>query len=83
MKTLKHAEHMVSYLAGTKDYGVKLKYTKKGRSVLDMRMPVDVEDQDDHLLEVITDADYAGHKADRKSVSCCLFFRRGTSSSHA
>ena len=46
-------------------------------------MPEDVEDQDDHLLEVITDADYAGHKADRKSVSCCLFFRRGTSSSHA
>ena len=40
-------------------------------------MPEDVEDQDDHLLEIITDADYAGYKADRKRVSCCLFFMDG------
>ena len=77
VQSLKHAEHMVSYLAGTRDYGVKLKYTKKGQSVLDNRMPRELEEHNDHLLEIITDADYAGHKADRKSVSCCLCFMDG------
>ena len=76
-QSLKHAEHMVSYLAGTSDFGVKLKFTKKGRSLLDRRLPGEVESQEHHLLEIITDADYAGNKVDRKSVSCTHCFMDG------
>ena len=49
--------HLASYLFNTMDYGIKI---KKGKSVLDMRSIEDVEEKPDHMLEIVTDADYAG-----------------------
>ena len=56
---VKHVVHPASYLHGTAKYGIGLKRTKKGRSILDTRELEDIEDQGTHLLQVVTDADFA------------------------
>ena len=66
---VKHVVHLASYLHGTAKYGIMLKRTKKSKSILDTRELEDIEDQDTHLLEVVTDADLAGCRRTRKSLS--------------
>lgn len=55
-----------SYLYGTIDFGVRLQKREKGRSVLDPEEDVEVDPDDFHLLEVVTDSDDAGSREDRK-----------------
>ena len=58
-------------------YGLKLSIQKRGKTVLDRRSAEDLEDDETHLLEVVTDADYAGCKNTRKSISCHRIFLDG------
>ena len=50
--------------------GVRIGTRSKGKSVMDVKDEGedDVED-DEHVLEVITDADYAGDRNERKSTT--------------
>ena len=50
--------HLASYLFNTMDYGIKIFDSKKGKSVLE-------EEKPDHMLEIVTDADYAGNQQTR------------------
>ena len=54
----KCAFHVCSYMPG-----------KNGQSVMDVREGDEVEAKEEHLIEVITDADYAGNRRDRKSAA--------------
>ena len=73
----KHVTHLTSYLNGTANYGIKLRRTKKGMSILDRRDIDEIESQDYHLIEVTTDADLAGCKSSRKSLTCFHIFLDG------
>ena len=68
-QALKNAWHLCSYLQGTIDYGVRLSRREKGRSVLDTREEEEINNGPAHLVEVLTDADYAGNRDDRKSTT--------------
>ena len=68
-QALKNAWHLCSYLQGTIDYGVRLSRREKGRSVLDTREDEEINSSPAHLVEVLTDADYAGNRDDRKSTT--------------
>eukprot|EP00913_Durusdinium_trenchii_P019597 g18422.t1 len=74
---VKHVTHLTSYLNGTANYGIKLRRTKKGMSILDRRDIEEIEAQEHHLVEVITDADLAGCKNSRKSLTCFHIFLDG------
>ena len=76
-QAMKHAWHVCSYLFGTGGFGVRIDSKSRGQSVMDMRCSVDVEPQDQHLVEVVTDADYAGNQHDRKSTSSFQIFIDG------
>ena len=65
----KTAWHVRSYLQGTEGFGIRLSARAKGQSVMDTREIEEVEDKQMHLLEIVTDADYAGDKNDRKSAT--------------
>ena len=74
---MKNAERVVSYLFGTAGYGVMMDSRKRGQSVMDVREEEEAIEQPQRLLEVITDADYAGNKNDRKSTSSFQIFMDG------
>ena len=74
---MKNAERVVSYLFGTAGYGVMMDSRKRGQSVMDVREEDEAIEQPQHLLEVITDADYAGNKNDRKSTGSFQIFIDG------
>ena len=74
---MKNAEHVVSYLFGAAGYGVMMDSRKRGQSVMDVREEEEAIEHSQHLLEVITDADYAGNKNDRKSTSSFQIFMDG------
>ena len=76
-QAMKHAWHVCSYLFGAGGFGVRIDSKSRGQSVMDMRCSVDVEPQDQHLVEVVTDADYAGNQHDRKSTSSFQIFIDG------
>ena len=76
-QSMENAWHICSYMFGTGGYGVRIDLRAKGQSVLDMREAEEVEDQEEHLLEVVTDADYAGNKNDRKSTTSFQIFLDG------
>ena len=69
--------HLASYLFNTMDYGIKIFDSKKGKSVLDMRSVEDVEEKTDHMLEIVTDADYAGNQETRKSTTSYQIYMDG------
>ena len=71
--SLIHLSHLIGYLKGTSEYGLKIRKSQKGKSILDMRDIEMVEPRDEHLLEIVTDADYAGCKKTRKSVSYQIY----------
>ena len=69
------AWHVASYLVGTCLWGILIAKSAKGQSVLDCREVEEIENEGQrNLLEVITDADYAGNKDDRKSTSSFQVF---------
>ena len=72
-----HVQQMASYLMGTMKYGIKIRFTKRGKSVLDRRSPEEVEHKEHHLLEVITDADHGGCKESRKSLTSYQMYLDG------
>ena len=73
------AWHVASYLMGTCLWGILIAKSSKGQSVLDVREKDEVETENErHLLEVITDADYAGNKDDRKSTTSFQVFLDGS-----
>ena len=76
-QAMKHAWHVCSYLFGTGGYGVRIDSKSRGQSVMDMRCSVDVEPLEQHLIEVVTDADYAGNQHDQKSTSSFQIFMDG------
>lgn len=71
----KTARHVCSYLQGTEGFGARLR--AKGQFVMDLREAEEVEDKQKHLLEIVTDADYAGNKDDRKSAKSFQVFLDG------
>ena len=74
---LKNAWHTCSYLFGTSGYGVRLEERKRGQSMMDFRESEEVEDAEEHLVEIVTDSDHAGNKNDRKSTSSMQVFIDG------
>ena len=74
---MKHAWRVCSYLFGAGGYGVRIDSKRRGQSVMDMRCSVDVEPLEQRLIEVVTDADYAGNQHDRKSTSSFQIFIDG------
>ena len=73
----KNAEHVVSYLFGTSGYGVMMDSRKRGQSVMDVRPEEEAIEAAEHLIEAVTDADYAGNKNDRRSTSSFQIFVDG------
>ena len=74
---MKNAEHVVSYLFGTSGYGVMMDSRKRGQSVMDVRPEEEATEATEHLIEVVTDADDAGNKNDRRSTSSFQIFVDG------
>ena len=72
----KNAWHVCSYLQGTMGFGVRIGLRKKGQSVMDVREEDGVEEKKP-LIEVVTDADYAGNKNDRRSTTSFQIFIDG------
>ena len=64
-------QHVSSYLLGTMDKGLLLEHGQRGKSVLNTNEDIYEWSVDDsnHLLEVMCDADYAGQRDTRRSVS--------------
>ena len=50
-------------------HGIKMKFTKKSKSVLDLRDVEDMQEKNTHVLEVITDVDHGGYRESRKSLT--------------
>ena len=73
----KCAFHVCSYMQGTMGFGVRIGNRQKGQSVMDVREGDEVEAKGEHLIEVITDADYAGNRNDRKSTTSFQIFIDG------
>ena len=73
----KTAWHVCSYLQGTEGFGIRLSARAKGQSVMDTREAEEVEEKQMRLLEIVTDADYAGNKNDRKSTTSFQVFLDG------
>ena len=73
----KNARHVCSYLQGTMGFGVRIGMRKKGQSVMDVREEDETEEKERHLIEVVTDADYAGNKNDRRSTTSFQIFIDG------
>ncbi|CAJ1424319.1 unnamed protein product, partial [Effrenium voratum] len=73
----RHAEHLASYLVATEFYGLLIKSSRCGKPMLDMREMQDVEVKKVHLLEVVTDSDYAGDQNSRKSITSFQVFLDG------
>ena len=66
----KAVKHVCRYLQGTAYDGLKMDEVQKGRSMLNVNGSAGDEDEkEEHLMEVICDADYAGNKATRKSLN--------------
>ena len=76
-QTWKNAWHVCSYLQGTLGFGVRIGLRKKGQSVMDVRDQEEVDEKEKHLIEVVTDADYAGNKNDRRSTTSFQIFIDG------
>ena len=62
----RHAEHLASYFVGTAFYGLLIKSSRCGKSMLDMREMQEIEVKKVHLMEVVTDSDYAGDQNSRE-----------------
>ena len=73
----KNAWHVCSYLHATMGFGVRIGLRKKGQSVMDVREEDETEEKENHLIEVVTDADYAGNKNDRRSAASFQIFIDG------
>ena len=78
----KELEHLALYLKGTYDYNVAYTRTTPGKSALRKSEPgeepqVPQPEEQEHLLEVFSDSDWAGDKQTRKSVSCAMFYLDG------
>ena len=71
------AWHVCSYLQHTEGYGVRVSARAKGQSVMNVKDSDEVEDKDQHLLEVVTDADYAGDRNDHRSTTSFQVFIDG------
>ena len=76
-QALRNAWHACSYLFGAGGYGVRLEERKKGQSMTDFREGAEVEEADQHLLEIVTDSDHAGNKNDRKSTTSMQLYLDG------
>ena len=73
----RNAWHVCSYLQGTMGFGVRIGLRKRGQSVMDVRDEEEVDERERHLIEVVTDADYAGNKNDRRSTTSFQIFIDG------
>ena len=79
----KELEHLALYLKGTSDYSIAYKKTKAGTSALKHNTEKPEEEQqadtqeEEHLLGVFSDSDWAGDKQSRKLVSCAMFYLDG------
>ena len=69
----RHAEHLV----GTEFYGLLIKSSRCGKSILDMGEMQEIEVKKVHLMEVVTDSDHAGDQNSRKSITSFQVFLDG------
>ena len=73
-------QHVSSYLLGTMNEGILFEHGAKGRCVLNTDDNIyewDIDQESKSILEVICDADYAGQRDSRKSVSSVQIFLNG------
>ena len=64
-------------LVGTEFYGLLIKSSRCGKSMLDMREMQEIEVKKVHVMEVVTDSDYAGDQNSRKSITSFQVFLDG------
>ena len=77
-KAWKAVQHVCMYLAGTRNEGILLKKSVKGTSVLNVEGVVKNEnDMRHHVMEVVCDADHAGNRSTRKSISSVHIYLDG------
>ena len=77
-KAWKAVQHLCMYLSGTSYEGILLKKSVKGTSVLNVDGVVRNEnDMRHHVMEVVCDADHAGNRATRKSLSSVHIYLDG------
>ena len=72
VQSLKHAKQMVCYVAGTRDYGVKLKYTRVSWTLACREREREMDKHNEHLLEIITGADLQGTRLTEKVCQCVM-----------
>ena len=73
-------QHVSSYLLGTMNEGILFEHGAKGRCVLNTDDNIyewNIDQENKSILEVICDADYAGQRDSRKSVSSVQIFLNG------
>ena len=74
----KAVQHLCMYLSGTSYEGILLKKSVKGTSVFNVDGVVRNEnDMRHHVMEVVCDADHAGNRATRKSLSSVHIYLDG------
>ncbi|CAE7752594.1 unnamed protein product [Symbiodinium sp. CCMP2592] len=69
-RDMQFVKYLVEYLISTSDYHLVMKWTTPGKSIRDQReepIPCHSVHPGEYLLEVLTDSDWAGSVADRKS----------------
>ena len=76
-KAWRFAQHLCSYLLGTKDEGIQLIANVMGTSVLNPSGNPGWDPDKEHLIEVICDADYAGNQVTRRSLSSVQIYVNG------
>ena len=72
---------LIGYISETRSWGVMLRRRGRGRSVLNFSGGSEGSpsfDNKRHVLEVITDADWAGDKQSRRSTSSCHIYLNGS-----
>ena len=79
-KSWQAMQHVSSYLLGTMNEGILFEHGPKGRSMLnddDNIYEWDFNEEKKSMLEVVCDADYAGQRETRKSVSSVQIYLDG------
>ena len=79
-KSWQAMQHVSSYLLGTMDEGLLFEHPPRGRSMLnddDNIYEWDLNEEKKSMLEVVCDADYAGQRDTRKSVSSVQIYLDG------
>ena len=76
-KAWKAVQHLGAYLSGPSYEGILLKKSLKRTRVLNVDGLVKENDMRHHVMEVVCDADHAGNRSTRKSISSVQIYLDG------